>query len=222
MFSFENFNLRQYSRLSTCKVNIIRKSTDCENEETCRNRCLKGGIKLNFDFVKKKLLSNEISLDSGSILTVHTEFEFSKKAKLVLPLCSHDTAKEVLETVVKKFHMVDEQIYLYERELSLTQSEIFYRQLENTESPLNSFISWKLNQERKSLVITDHDPNARKYEKYSNQELEDKLESLNLEETQLIESVQDNYEKAKSIILDRLCQIKVNNILGSQTESNRK
>ena len=179
---------------------------------------MKGGIKLNFDFAKKKLLSNEISLDSGSILTVHTEFEFSKKAKLVLPLCSHDTAKEVLETVIKKFHMINAEIYLYERELSLTQSDIFYRQLEGAESPLNLFISWKLNQERKSMVITDHDPNARKYEKLTNQELEDKLESLSLEETELIESVQENYEKAKSIILERLCQIKVNNILGSPTE----
>ena len=67
---------------------------------------------MNFDFAKKKLLSNEISLDSGSILTVHTEFEFSKKAKLVLPLCSHDTAKEVLETVIKKFHMINAEIFL--------------------------------------------------------------------------------------------------------------
>ena len=54
--------------------------------------------------------------------------------------------------------------------------------------------------------------------KLTNQELEDKLESLSLEETELIESVQENYEKAKSIILERLCQIKVNNILGNPTE----
>ena len=200
-------NGRLTRKLGTCKVHKISKSY-CENGETCANGCLKGGITLNFDFVTKKMLSNEISLGSGHVLNIQTEFEFSPKTKLILPLCSHDTVKEVLNTIIQKFKIINADILLYERELSLTQKEIFYRLLESTESPLNLFISWKLNQERKTFVITDHDPNAKKYEKNSLGELQDKLESLTLEEEQIIDSIQENYAKAKSIITERLSTLK--------------
>ena len=169
---------------------------------------LKGGIKLNFDFIKKKILLNEISVNKH-ILRIHTEFEFSKKAKLVLPLCNHENTTKVLKTIIEKFKIVDgESISIYERELSLTLHEIFYRKLEPNESPLNLFILWKLNQERKSLVIMDHDPNARKYEKYSIEELQERLENVNCEENELIKSIQENYQSAKFLIAQKMAEIK--------------
>ena len=82
------------------------------------------------------------------------------------------------------------------------------RILEPNESPLNLFILWKLNQERKSLVIMDHDPNARKYEKYSIEELQERLENLNCEENGLIGSIQENYQSAKLLIAQKMAEIK--------------
>ena len=61
------------------------------------------------------------------------------------------------------------RLQLFERELSVTQQDIFYRKLNNDESPLELFMLWKINQERKTLLLTDHDPNIRKYGKCSDE-----------------------------------------------------
>ena len=61
------------------------------------------------------------------------------------------------------------RLQLFERELSVTQHDIFYRKLKNDESPLELFMLWKINQERKTLLLTDHDPNIRKYGKCSDE-----------------------------------------------------
>ena len=166
--------------MSTCKVNIINEN-DCENTENI-NGIIKGGVKFNFDFVSKKSLRNEVLIRNHTV-EIHTEFEFSKKAKLVLPLYNTDNTEKVLQMIIKKFQIVDsEKIEIYERELSLTLHEIFYRKLEANENPLTLFILWKLNQERKTMVITDHNPNERKYEKHSIPELQERLENLDCEE----------------------------------------
>ena len=61
------------------------------------------------------------------------------------------------------------RLQLFERELSVTQHDIFYRELKNDESPLELFMLWKINKERKTLLLTDHDPNIRKYGKCSDE-----------------------------------------------------
>ena len=61
------------------------------------------------------------------------------------------------------------RLQLFERELSVTQQDIFYRKLNTDESPLELFMLWKINQERKTLLLTDHDPNIRKYGKCSDE-----------------------------------------------------
>merc|ERR1712165_178108 len=92
------------------------------------------------------------------------------------------------------------RLQLFERELSVTQQDIFYRKLNNDESPLELFMLWKINQERKTLLLTDHDPNIRKYGKCSDEDLERRLLSLNNDEDQHVAQIEDNYANAKKII----------------------
>ena len=63
---------------------------------------------------------------------------------------------------------------------------------------------WKINRERKCLVLTDHDPNSKKYVNKSLKDLEQKLNDLDDEEDELIETILKNYGKAKNIIQQRL------------------
>ena len=55
-----------------------------------------------------------------------------------------------------KFNILDEgrTLQLFERELSVTQQDIFYRKISPNESPLELFMLWKINGERKTLVLT--------------------------------------------------------------------
>ena len=65
-------------------------------------------------------------------------------------------AQDLLEDVVAKFNILDEgrTLQLFERELSVTQQDIFYRKISPNESPLELFMLWKINGERKTLVLT--------------------------------------------------------------------
>ena len=93
-----------------------------------------------------------------------------------------------------------QRLQLFERELSVTQHDIFYRELKNDESPLELFMLWKINQERKTLLLTDHDPNIRKYKKCSDEDLERRLLSLNSEEDEHVAQIEHNYANAKKLI----------------------
>lgn len=114
-----------------------------------------------------------------------------------------DNVQDLMSYVVAKFQIVlqeAQQLQLFERELSVSQQDIFFRKLADEEHPLELFMLWKINGERKTLVLTDHDPNEKKYGKCTFQELEQRLANLNSEETEVIESLIENYSKAKSLI----------------------
>lgn len=127
-----------------------------------------------------------------------------------------DTCKDLLKKVVNLFHILNTSsqtnvpieethpLRFYERELSLTQQDIFYRKLEPDEIPLSLTILWSLNQERKSLVITDHDPNLEHFAKFSMEQLQDKLESLQNEEDEAIAMIRSSYEIQRTVIEELL------------------
>jgi hypothetical protein len=59
---------------------------------------------------------------------------------------------------------------------------------------------WKLNGQRKSFVLTDHDPSINKYLKFSMDDLSYRIEKLETEEKELEEKIRANYASAKEII----------------------
>ena len=59
---------------------------------------------------------------------------------------------------------------------------------------------WSLNHERKSLVLTDHDPNLGRYEKMDPEHLLRKLEALREEEEAAICAVLERGEVARMIM----------------------
>ena len=136
-----------------------------------------------------------------------------------MPVTSQDTVADVLKYVVAKLNIVcgcegveDGKLLLFEREWSVTQHDIFYRKMELEEQPLETYILWKLNREVKGLVLTDHDPNERKYDKYSLEELEQKVQKLEEEETAKIEQIRNNYQEAKLFITKRLNGVKITDL----------
>ena len=54
--------------------------------------------------------------------------------------------------------------------------KIFCRLLGPDEVPLKLALSWSVNFERKSLVLSDHDPNQERYGKLTVQQMESRFE----------------------------------------------
>jgi alpha-D-ribose 1-methylphosphonate 5-triphosphate diphosphatase PhnM len=100
--------------------------------------------------------------------------------------------------------LATEDLQLWERELSVSQHDIFFRKLQAKEKPLELFLLWKLNGERKSMVLMDHDPNMARFKNCPLDELELRVHNLDTEEQDLIQSIKDNYEKAKDVINELL------------------
>ena len=133
----------------------------------------------------KYFFSPSVCCSQGKVVFQQFEVKSCVKNELSVVL-----VQDLLEYVLAKFkilyeektQVVDEKtaetgtgkgesgrLQLFERELSVTQQDIFYRKLNNDESPLELFMLWKINQERKTLLLTDHDPNIRKYGKCSDE-----------------------------------------------------
>ncbi len=113
----------------------------------------------------------------------------------------------MLQYVISTFGLSNNNLEIYEREFGHSiPHEVFYRQVQPEEKPLQMFVLWKLNGESKSFVLADHDPNVRKYEKFSHLELEKSLNRLKEEEDSLIQDIKDNYQKAKQVIKQALAQ----------------
>ncbi len=58
----------------------------------------------------------------------------------------------MLDYLMEKFCIVPEErerLVFYERELSISQQDIFYRKLSMDEIPLDLFLLWRINGERK-------------------------------------------------------------------------
>jgi hypothetical protein len=108
----------------------------------------------------------------------------------------------MLHKVISRFKILDgsEALSIYERELSVSQEDIFYRELDPSEVPLRLSILWSVNRERKSFVVTDHDPNASKYKNCELRKLERKLENLNAEEEETIRSISSKYSRLREEI----------------------
>ena len=59
-----------------------------------------------------------------------------------------------------------------------------------------------MNHERKSLVLTDHDPNLDRYARMDTEQLERKLEALREEEDEAVSAVMERGEAAR-VIMER-------------------
>ena len=70
------------------------------------------------------------------------------------------------------------------------------------EIPLELAFIWSLNHERKSLVLTDHDPNLGRYAKMDPDQLRRKLEALREEEEGAVSAVLERGEVAR-VIMER-------------------
>ena len=97
---------------------------------------------------------------------------------------------------------------LYEREVNLSHNDVFHRLCELDEKPLEMCFLWKISGERKTFVITDHNPNIQRYNKSSIEDLGKRVEKLDTEEKELEEKIRKNYAKAKQIIHDRQFYLK--------------
>ena len=73
-----------------------------------------------------------------------------------------------------------------------------------TKINLEMCLLWKLNGQRKSFVLTDHDPSIKKYLKFSMDDLSYRIEKLETEEKELEEKIKKYYANAKEIMDDRL------------------
>jgi hypothetical protein len=125
-----------------------------------------------------------------------TDFKFSTKSVLVVPLCSNHTVLDLVKMLEERFRMVKNKdepkqgLRIFERELSVTLQDVFYREVAAQEQPLELFFLWKINAERKSLVVTDHDPNDNRYDNMDLDELESRLGKINKEEISKIKKVE--------------------------------
>ncbi len=69
---------------------------------------------------------------------------------------------------------------------------------------MEMFFLWRLNCEKKSFVLTDHDPNSTRYSHLSVDELELRLKSLDEEEMERIQQIETQYQSAKAYIQELL------------------
>lgn len=93
---------------------------------------------------------------------------------LQLVLVLQDNIRDLLKKLTERFPVARgecKKLWLFERELSVRQHEIFYRKLREDEIPLELNLIWCANQERKSIIFTDHDPNELKYQHLSVQQV---------------------------------------------------
>ena len=92
--------------------------------------------------------------------------------------------------------------------------DIFFRKVNPREKPMEMFFLWKLNTEKKSFVLTDHDPNATRFSLLSIEELELRLKSLDEEEMERVQQIENQYQSAKAYIQELLSHqesVKTNN-----------
>ncbi len=78
---------------------------------------------------------------------------------------------------------------------------MFYRKIKDDEIPLELNLIWSLNYERKSLVLTDHDPNEAHFVNFEFDQLEKKLEKLNTEEEKALKIVNEKYEDMRKSLM---------------------
>lgn len=196
----EAFNRRLTRRLSVCQINVVSKE----------GICLEGGVKINFDFANYVKVLNHVLVD-GQAEDFMTKFRFSKKAIFVVPMTNHETVQDLIDKVVHKFNVMekcdgdeDDTMWLYERELSVSQQDVFFRRLDPAEMPLELFLLWRINGEKKSMVLTDHDLNKHRFCECPSEELEERLQHLNDEEEERIQRVVDNYARARCLMEELL------------------
>jgi len=175
---------------------------------------------MNFDLRDPIPILNRIDLD-GFAYEFVTNLRLSKSASLGVKMCSHDSGEtisyllkydcqkqlfyysvsDMLAKVCKKFNMLSgEKLQAFERELSVTQQEVFYRKINDDEKPMEIYFLWRINGERKSIAISDHDPNSKRYLSYTLEELEERLRLLNEEELEKIHQIHLDNQAKKNFI----------------------
>jgi hypothetical protein len=107
---------------------------------------------------------------------------------------------------------------LYEREVSIEHNDVFHRLCKLNEKPLEMCLLWKLNGDRKSFAVTDHDPSMKKYlnPKLSIEDLSKRVEKLDKEEKEMEEEIRKNYAKAKEIV-DQCIKKKISSLSRSRS-----
>lgn len=205
------FNRRLTKRFSTCHIDLPKETLNdkgqqqmCKEHSAYTQRCIRGGVRLNFMFQESIKVKNTIIVDGEEEFV--TDFKFSKKSVLVLPLCSNHTVTDMIQKLEDKFRILNRKddtgrkLRIFERELSVTLQDVFFRELAAEERPLELFFLWKINTERKSMVVTDHNPNDTRYERMDLEELEKRLNAINEEESTKIQKVHESYHNSEKVI----------------------
>ncbi len=163
---------------------------------------LKGGIKLNFRLSKPVVIQNVVEVIKGHKETFTTTFKFSTKVVLILAASNRQTTRDIVQKLCEKFRLLDDGRHfdLYEREIAMKTQEVFYRRLEVWEKPLELNFVWSLNKERKSLVFADHDPNESLLAKIDLDDLEKRLQTLDLEEEAEMNLIEEKYDRIKRVV----------------------
>ncbi len=107
---------------------------------------LRGGVKINFKFLHPIRVYNELQIGDANDRFA-TDFKFSTKTVLVMSVTSRETVADLLDRICDKFNILESpKLFLYERELSVRQQDIFLRRLADDEIPLLLNFVWSLNQ----------------------------------------------------------------------------
>lgn len=160
---------------------------------------------------------NTTSRDDDNAASV-TTFHLPKDTTKVIHITSETTTREVIRTLLAKFHIQDNprKFALYEQLQDQNQGDGYMRRLGDTERPLPLCLRWaeagadRLNRTR--FILQENDTGEIMWEAFSLPELESFLLILHKEEETYLQEIRETYHVLRIQMQQRLKQLRQDRI----------
>ncbi|KAL8589386.1 hypothetical protein ACOMHN_021538 [Nucella lapillus] len=150
-----------------------------------------------------ELLTREHIVDQS---TQHIAFYMPRDTVKSIHITSKTTTREVITSLLKKFHIVDNprKFAMYEQEFNEKNKLVKLRRLADKDFPLYALLSWKADCSKNyRLVLQENETGEIVWDAFSTPELKNFMIVLDREESEAIIQLQYKYRIMKRIILQR-------------------
>lgn len=152
--------------------------------------------------------------------TQHIAFYMPRDTVKSIHISSKTTTREVITSLLKKFHIVDNprKFAMYEQEFNDKNKLVKLRRLGDKDFPLYALLSWKADCIKYyRLVLQENETGEIMWDAFSVPELKNFMVVLDREENEAITQLQYKYRIMKRIIIQRMKELKQDK--ASQNES---
>ncbi|XP_076469604.1 uncharacterized protein LOC143299947 [Babylonia areolata] len=143
--------------------------------------------------------------------TLHVAFYMPRDTVKSIHITSKTTTREVITSLLKKFHIVDNprKFAMYEQVFNEKNKLVKLRRLTDKDFPLLALLSWKPdNIKHYRLVLQENETGEIVWDAFSTPELKNFMVVLDREESEAISQLQYKYRVMKRIILQRMKELR--------------